>query len=222
MEATLELLRMIQTQAYNYIHLISGNDCLIKPVSYILTLFSERNRKEYIESNILPGDSTWSWAGQDRYQCWYPQWLIKRPAYKTARFLRITYREFVMRTKIFKRKKYPVKVFGGGSSWFSITGKCVKWMLEYLETHPEYIQFFRRGVCVDEVFFSTLVRQSPFAENILNDHLRFMIWDNTFSGGPKALEKSDIETMRKSKCVFARKVTDMNTLREIYFNLCKE
>lgn len=95
-------------------------------------------------------------------------------------------------------------------------------MLEYLETHPEYIQFFRRGVCVDEVFFSTLVRQSPFAENILNDHLRFMIWDNTFSGGPKALEKSDIETMRKSKCVFARKVTDMNTLREIYFNLCKE
>ena len=115
MEATLELLKMIQTHDYNYIHLISGNDCLIKPVSHILNLFSEKTGKsEYIESNILPGNSIWSWGGTDRYQCWYPQWLIKRPTYKMIRCLRLGYREFIMRTKIFQRKKYPVKAFLGG------------------------------------------------------------------------------------------------------------
>ena len=120
---------MIQTHDYNYIHLISGNDCLIKPVSHILNLFSEKTGKsEYIESNILPGNSIWSWGGTDRYQCWYPQWLIKRPTYKMIRCLRLGYREFIMRTKIFQRKKYPVKAFLGGGEFLVFPNRQMRKM----------------------------------------------------------------------------------------------
>ena len=130
-EATLEMLRMIDTSQYCYVHLISGNDYIIKSVDYICDFFTKQNGAEFIESNILPGKCTWSWKGCDRFQCWYPQWMIHRPINTVFRCIRVFYREFIMRTKVFTRKKYPVKEFYGGSQWFSITGECVKWMLEY-------------------------------------------------------------------------------------------
>lgn len=219
-EATLELFKMASNNGYSYIHLISGEDCLIKNAKYFLDVFSENNKNEYIQSNILPGDCTWSWGGVDRFSCWYPQWIIQRPAHKFYRFLRLSYREFIMRTKFLKRRKYPVNNFYGGSSWFSITGHCVRWMMEYLEMHEQYITFFKHGICSDEVFFSTLIRESPYANNIANDPLRFMIWDNTFSGGPKELDSSDISKMKETNCIFARKVTDLETMKEIYYTLC--
>ena len=219
-EATLELLKMVKTNEYSYVHLISGNDCMIKPVDYFLDVFSSDNRKEYIQSNILPGSCTWSWSGEDRYSCWYPPWIIHRPAHKSYRLLRISYRELVMRTRFLKRKSYPVNYFYGGSSWFSLTGECVCWMMEYLLQHRQYISFFQHSVCSDEVFFSTLIRESPYAGNIANNPLRFMIWKGTFSGGPKDLEYSDISKMKDTDCVFARKVTNIEVMKEIYDALC--
>lgn len=69
------------------------------------------------------------------------------------RILRVAYREFVMRTKLFKRKRFPVTDFYGGLSWFSKTGGGGQWMMQYLLEHPDYVNHFRKGVCVDEVFF---------------------------------------------------------------------
>lgn len=220
-EATLKLFQMLHTERYSYVHLISGNDYFIKPIHYIYDFFSESNNNEYIQSNILPGTCTWSWGGKDRYECWYPQWMIKRPKEKFYRYLRVGYREFIMRTKVFKRKNFPVPNFYGGSQWFSLTGSCVGWIKNYLADHSEYIQFFKHGVCVDEVFFSTLIQYSPFRENIVNDNLRFMIWSGTDSGGPKDLENADISQMKESNYFFARKITDISVLQNIQKMCCE-
>lgn len=219
-EATLELLKIVQTEKYIYVHLISGNDYIIKPVSEVRSFFMQ-NKKEYIQSNRLPVPSSWSWDGKDRYECWYPQWIIKRPNKKFYRYLRVAYREFIMRTKFLKRRKYPVNNFFGGGQWFSLTGECVEWMKNYLVAHPEYVNFFKHGVCVDEVFFSTLIQYSPFKENIENNNLRFMIWKGTNSGGPKELQITDIPQMKESNCIFARKITDISVIRHIQKELCE-
>ena len=47
-----------------------------------------------------------------------------------------------------------------------------------------------------------------------------MIWKGTFSGGPKDLEYSDISKMKDTDCVFARKVTNIEVMKEIYDALC--
>ena len=73
-EATISLINEIKNPLnYSYCHLISGNDFVIKPISWIMKSFSENNDKQYIESNYLDGTSTWSWGGLDRFQCYYPQ-----------------------------------------------------------------------------------------------------------------------------------------------------
>lgn len=214
-EATLELMKLIcKPKDYSYCHLISGNDFVIKSLEWMIHTFSEKNNREFIEANYLDGTSTWSWGGLDRIYCYYPQWMIQRPANKFMKFVRVFYRELIMRTKLFKRKKLPVNNFYGGSSWWSLTGNMIEWMNKYLESNEEYLECFSHGVCVDEVFFSTLVMMSPYKNNITNNHMRYMIWDepgNT-TGGPAIIREKHICSLLNSEYAFARKFTDIRTI----------
>lgn len=216
--ATLNLLNSANSKNYSYVHLISGNDILIKSPKDFLKFFDDNEGHEYIQSvEIGYGKCTWSWGGLDRYSVYYPLWMIKRPSNKIFRLIRVAYREIVMRSKIFMRKNQPVETFYGGSSWFSITGKMVKWIIEYLDSNPAYLEFFKHGVCVDEVFFSTLARLSPYSENISNNHLRFMDWNNNRkSSGPIELTVNDWNRIENSGMVFARKVTNIEIVKEIW------
>lgn len=64
-EATMSIINEMDTpQKYSYCHLISGNDFMIKPVSWFEKIFNENEKKQYIESNYLDGTSTWAWGGQ--------------------------------------------------------------------------------------------------------------------------------------------------------------
>lgn len=220
-EATLSLFRMIDTEKYSYIHLCSGNDFVAKSPKEIARCFQFPGQ-EYIECNPLNANCTWSWHGEDRYACYYPQWMIQRPRRKLMRCIRVSYREFVMRTKLFKRHHFPVSEFYGGSSWFSITGGLLRWMLTYISEHPEYEKHFKHGVCVDEVFFSTLARISPYADRISNRHLRYMKWEGSTSGGPQVLTASDAAQFQQSEAIWARKFEDLQTIQTIYSFLVKD
>ena len=216
-EATIRLMGAMRNPAsYAYVHLISGADFVIKPPSFFASFFSG-NVSEYIESELLDGTSTWAWGGVDRFQCYYPQWMIRRPADKLFRVVRVVWREFIMRTKVFKRRDQPVGKFYGGSSWWSLTGGCVDWMLGFLESHPGYFRFFKHGVCVDEVFFSTLIRYSPYSDNVVNGCLRYMRWNDegNKSGGPSVLRQENIPEMLGSCNVFARKFIGLEVIHAL-------
>ena len=218
-KATLELLNSIDHKKYNYVHLISGNDFLVCPPEKFIKFF-ENNDNQYIGACPLDENCTWSWHGQDRYLVWYPKFLVKRPTRKFWRIVRLLYREFVMRTFIFRRKNLPAPEFFGSSQWFSITGNLVGWIKDYLNTHKEYIDFFDHSICSDEVFFSTLAKLSPYKDKIANQCLRYMIWTSDVqSGGPKELEPDDIKKMEPNKFVFARKITSISTVNFIKSSL---
>ena len=217
-EATLSLMDLIRCpEQYSYCHLISGSDFIIKPVRWMDNMFNENNSKEYIEANYLDGSSTWSWGGLDRMYVYYPKWLIRRPKNKVVKYLRVAYREFVMRTGLFKRKKLTVDKFYGGSCWWSLTGNMVAWMKEYLQTHTAFLDSFRNGICTDEIFFSTLAMLSPYKDNIVNNCMRFMIWGEpgNRTGGPAILDNIEIERLITSDFAFARKFSDINAIQRV-------
>ena len=219
-EATLKLFDAVNGNQYQYVHLISGN-CFPAMSPEEMHEKLKEDDTQYIETtDLMNGTSTWSWHGKDRYLVWYPQWMIQRPANKTLRYFRIAYREFVMRTKVFQRKKLPAAHFYGGSSWFSVTGEAIEWMKGYLSCHPEYADFFKNGVCSDEVFFSTLMAMSPFLSMIANDAKRFMLWEGTNTGGPMELRESNARQICRSGDFWCRKVTDINVMRNIEREWC--
>ncbi len=207
-KATLALFDMIDTKKYSYVHLISGNDFIIKTVDSFIELF-EDNNKEYIE--CVPVPNKW----KSRYEILYPKFLIKRPSCRFTRLLRAVYRIFVMKTGIFRQKKLPTNNFYVGSSWFSITGKMVAWIKEYLGENNNYESFFNHSICCDEIFFSTLAMMSPYADKIANRHLRFLDWQNSKSGGPRELQTDDVDNMLSSDCIFARKIVNISVIQSI-------
>lgn len=214
-EAELQLLTAAGGEKYSYLHLVSGA-CFPAMAPRRLFQALGEEKKQYIETNnLMNGASTWSWHGADRYSVWYPQWMIHRPQNAIMRGVRVGYRELIMRTHLFKRKKFPVDTFYGGSGWFTITGEAVEWILAYLRDNPQYIHFFQHGLCQDEVFFSTLIMQSPYAADVTGDSGRYMLWKGETSGGPKTLHPGDAEDIVSSGKLWCRKVKDLETVNAI-------
>lgn len=214
-EATLAMMDMFTPEEYGYVHLISGEDAPVKSPNEIYE-FLAKDDKEYIQSFPILPTKGWRDNWQSRYLVRYPAWMVDRRTNTVKRTIRIFYREFVLRTGIGKRKDLPAATIFGGSQWFSLTGKCVQWIMEYIHTHEEFMTFFHSALCPDEMVFNTIVRYSPFAEHIANTPARFMIWEGSKTGGPLTLKREQISLMRgEDHNFFARKVSDVDTLRAI-------
>lgn len=216
-EASLELLKeAMKTYDYKYVNLISGVDVPVKSIDYMKKFF-EANNNQYIECSKLPNG--WSKGGLDRIKVFYPQWMISRPTDKIRRAVRILYREFILGTKIFERDTRLIKTFYGGSQWFSITGECANYLLKEIETHLQKLEFFRNVLCSDELIFNTLIMNSPFKNKVKNNNLRYIDWHQGYLGSPKDLDIEDINSAVKSKKIFARKVSSIEVMEDVYLKI---
>ncbi|RQP16427.1 MAG: glycosyl transferase, partial [Parapedobacter sp.] len=56
----------------------------------------------------------------------------------------------------------------------------------------------------DEFFFQTMLYNSPYRENIINDNLRYINW-NGGKSSPKILTTEDLTVLKASRKFFARK-----------------
>ncbi len=102
-----------------------------------------------------------------------------------------------------------------GSNWFVITPDFRDYMFSFLGSNPEYAEAFRYSRCGDELFFATLIEQSPFAGK--RDPRRYMYvdWD-TGPQYPRTLDGSDFGRLRdaavrdndREHFLFARKFAD--------------
>ena len=97
--------------------------------------------------------------------------------------------------------------FQYGSNWFSITHEFAKYVVmkkAWIEEH------FRYGYCTDEMFLQTLVINSDFRTNLLEDAfsgdyincLRYIDWQR---GTPYVFKLTDFKDLIDSPFLFARK-----------------
>lgn len=213
-QATLEIFKEIKGSInnYSYIHLISGQDVPLKSIRELKKIFQDNN-KEYLEYSKLPNG--WPTGGADRYKVYYPQWMISRPKNKIRRLIRIIYRNIILKNTKFQKN---FKFFGtlyGGPQWFSITGNCFNYVCDYLQDNKEYVEFFKHSLCADEIFFHTIILNSRFKENVVNENLRYIDWENSLTGSPKNLDIIDLKKAVKSNKVFARKVIDLELCKKV-------
>ena len=83
---------------------------------------------------------------------------------------------------------------------------------------------FQKSYCGDEVYFHTIIYNSPFKENLNLDYgltppemaLRYIDW-KTGPDYPRILDDMDFDRMQKSNTLFARKVK-----KNISFELLKK
>lgn len=101
----------------------------------------------------------------------------------------------------------------GRSQWFTITIDAAKYILDYLKTNPDVSAFFKLTWAPDEIIFHTILFNSVFKDEMVNNNLRYIDW-SAGKASPKTLNFDDKNNLLDSSAFFARKF-DMKTQGEI-------
>lgn len=203
-QATVNGLKQIEATgiAYDIVHLISGQDYPLKSNQEICDFFAANKDKAFMHT--LDVATEWQEA-IPRVEYYHFTNFSFAGKFRLEKFFR----------KMLPKRKMPGNLVAvGRSQWFSINMEHLRYILTYMDDHPEFARFFNLTWAPDEIVFQTILFASPFKSQMINDNMRYIDW----SGGgasPKTLTMDDKHSMADSGKLFARKFnqeTDANVL----------
>ena len=193
-EATLngfeELLASGRT--YEYINLLSGQDYPIKSAGFIHDFFAKNPGKIFMHT--LSVDDEWHEAKTRITEYHFVNYSF--PGW---------YRLQQLVNAIMPKRKLPdgIKAMGR-SQWFTATPDSLAYVLDYINTNKWVKRFFRYSWAADELIFQTILYNSPFMKDMVNDNLRYIDWSEK-KASPKMLTMEDAPALLASDKLFARK-----------------
>ncbi|WP_207369136.1 beta-1,6-N-acetylglucosaminyltransferase [Heyndrickxia coagulans] len=196
-KATLKLMQAANStnKQYDYISLISGQDYPIKSKKYIKKFLEANIGTEFIECNDI-GKYFW------RLKCY--NFFRENPNNRKP-FIKILDNIIRLPQKlIFRRKNLQNTKLYYGSQWFTITYKCMQYILNYLKNNPEYLDNFKYTACADEHFFQIIIMNSNFKYKVANNNLRYIKWVSK-SNSPEILTCNELNEIVNSDKLIARK-----------------
>jgi hypothetical protein len=191
-QATINGFNEILPKQYDYINVISAQDFPIKSADYIYQYLNERQGQEFITCQSV--DEEWAEAASRVYEYHLINWQIPG-RHKLETII----------NKILPKRKYPLphKIVGR-ANWFTITKDAAQYLLNFIDQHPEVVRFFKYCWGADEIIFSTILYNSNFKKSIV-DNLVYVDWSGQKHGHPKILTAEDIEKLKASDKLLARK-----------------
>ena len=239
-DATLRLLRRASLDGFGYCTLLSGTDYPIKSNGYLHHFF-ENADKEYIAFWRLYDRPTW--LPKVHYFYFIDNIPIRAYSLNSDEsfWRRFFWGRFFKYQKHMPKRQLPGNVVPyGGPDWWTLSFDCVAWILRYVDTNPKFVRFYRRTASPGEMFFQTLILNSPWRSRVnafgeyelwrsnrsgastdcdmLPDelfNLRYADWSGEKSGEracPAVLDERDWLTLKSSSALFARKF-DTDTSR---------
>ncbi|MFZ0059706.1 MAG: beta-1,6-N-acetylglucosaminyltransferase [Acidimicrobiales bacterium] len=89
-------------------------------------------------------------------------------------------------------------------SWYALSRKSMEHVIDYLDAHPDVIRYYSRTVIPVESVTGTIVFNDPDLE-VANVALHEIRWTNPDSGHPDVFRLEDLDVLRSSNAIFARK-----------------
>jgi hypothetical protein len=200
---------------YDYYHLLSGSDLVIKTQNEIHQFFDHNKGIEFVAFDERQIASHYL----DRIQYYYffqdvygrnrkniflvGLYVIDKILLSIQKFLKIN-----------RLKEVDIE-FQKGTNWFSITHDFAKYVLQQEEWIYRTFQYSLSG---DEIFLQTILINSDFRENLCqpkkleeNTNMRLIDWSR---GKPYTWRKEDYDILTNSNMFYARKI-DPNVDDEI-------
>jgi hypothetical protein len=192
-QATLNGFREIVTKNYDYINVISAQDFPLKSPQHIYEYISDRAGKEFITCESI--EDEWKEAAPRVKQYHLINWRVPGK-YRLSKLANI----------FPPARKFPLDYnIVGRSNWFTLTNKAARYILDFEKSNPAYVRYFKYCWGADEFFFSTILFNSAFRNQISNN-LIYVDWIvPKKTGHPKILGTSDFEKLKSSDKLFARK-----------------
>jgi hypothetical protein len=195
-EATFDLIHAaLAGEPFDYGTLLSGSDYPIKTGAHIERFLDARAGSEFIEIFDMLQPNRWSEApGKFKAPERATRWHIRRG-------------RSAIRLPIPRRLPFGMTPYGG-SQWWTLSRAALAYVDDFVAAHPRFRRFLRGVYIPDEFAVQTIIGNSPFLERCANDDLRLVIWDRPTPPYPAVIVSADLELLRKSDRLFARKCDD--------------
>lgn len=188
-ESILLLLAQALGKGFDYCVLLSGSDYPIKPNANIRA-FYERADQEFITFWRLADRPSWL----SKIQYYYP--IDRIPIWSWSKnsdgdyWCRLFWGRFHKYRHWMPRRRFPFNLVPyGGCDWWSLSEACVRHVLRFVADNPAYSRFYRHTHCPSEMFFHTIVLNSPWAQRV-RTFAEYEAWSARTSGEDKRKEMS--------------------------------
>lgn len=212
-DATLAGMARAIADGCGYILLISGQDYPLWDTERIVSFFAETPERSYLSHFSLP-DARWRYEGRLRTD-FYTYTIMDRretciPAGEHVNLSgkgRMLNQLLRLLSAFRPARHFPscARPFGG-SQWWNMSKAAAAYVMEFVRDHPEYRAYHEHTLLPDEIFFQSILLGTSFADSqeIINDHMRFMVWDSEASH-PETLGRRHLSSLLTRDKPFARK-----------------
>ena len=209
--ATLFLIEEAYKNNYDRYIFISGQDVPLKTNKEIINFFDANKNKEYI-----------SYESINNSEAMYKEMSFRLNSYNFGKLYRLIFhrniRELLSNFPLIKRTT-PKNIYYG-SQWWNLTNNAIKYILDYTKQNPNFLKRFNYTWGSDEFYFQSILLNSEFKDNCINDCLRYLIWG---VGTPINFTIKDYDDIKNNinNNIFARKF-DENIDNDIIDKLYKD
>lgn len=165
--ATLFLIEEAYKNNYDRYIFISGQDVPLKTNKEIINFFDTNKNKEYI-----------SYESINNSEAMYKEMSFRLNSYNFGKLYRLIFhrniRELLSNFPLIKRT-IPENIYYG-SQWWNLTNNAIKYILDYTKQNPNFLKRFNYTWGSDEFYFQSILLNSEFNNNCINDNLRYLIW----------------------------------------------
>ena len=210
--AILGLMRAAATfdtgETFDYYVIMSGTDYPVRPNAELERILSTGG--EFI--NLREGFQTDKPEKRVKYY-WFDGFDRRSRSPKTILFRGI---ELILRL-VTRKRRYPFDRVFTGTVWSALSAGCVRHILDYVESHPEYVAFFRTALIPEEFFFHTIIGNSPYRGQVRTS-LTYADWSDGKASGPALITMERLDRLAPGRLVgwgskeydpfFARKFND--------------
>jgi hypothetical protein len=214
-QATLHLLKEATAFGeYDYFILLSGADYPLKSNADILRFLQHYNGKEFINLYKMPeANKTF-----DRIENFHVEPVSDFASSSLSRGINKGVRRInkLLRSPLLKRRypqQYAHFTLYAGSQWWALSKPCVDYLLQFLTHNPEYTKFYKHTRIPDEMFFHTIIGNSPFKQNVVGA-IMYADWVTGSSSHPAVITFEHLSLFSQKRLngemrpLFARKFTD--------------
>lgn len=180
---------------YSHILFISGQDYPVINIETVVRSLLSNADKSYLDYHQL-GTDPWFLLMKKRYEYWHflPKYDIRSSNYVKKILVKLGF-----------KRKYPIQPVYYGSCWMCLNWEAVTYVLNYTRNNPAFVRFNEQTACADELYFQSILVNSPLKTSLENNIHRYIDWSDQ-GKRPKTLTMDDLEKIKSSDAWFARKV----------------
>jgi hypothetical protein len=177
---------LVARERVDYAVLLTGQDYPLRSSADIRRFLEGSGGRSFVHNSPLPYAAWGRGGGLERIERWHVM------------------RGHPHSVRLPWKRRIPggLRPFGGEAYW-CLSRPVAEYVTRFVRDNPAFARFFEHVFVPDELFFQTIVMNSPFRADVVNDTLHFVDWET--DPGPAILRAQDVVRMERSGKLFARK-----------------